>query len=143
MENNINILSLVLATLVPMAMGMLWYSKALFGKAWMASIGMTDEKMKSANMPVMMVVSILMAFLMSFFLLQFNNGPGQEGIYDSFRHGAIHGIVLGVFLAIPLFISNGLFEHKTWTNMLINGFFWLVCFAIMGGILDAMNHWTH
>ena len=58
---NLNILSIVISALVPMVMGFVYYHKALFGKAWMDSIGMTEEKQKSANMPVMMGVMLLMA----------------------------------------------------------------------------------
>ena len=143
---NLNILSLILAALVPMVMGMIWYSKPLFGKAWMDSIGMTEEKQRSGNMAVMMGVSLIMAFLIAFFMVNFCNGAGQEGVageFDTFKHGAMHGIILSFFVIIPIFISNGLFEQKTWKNMLINGFYWMVTLAIMGGIVDAMNHFPN
>ena len=39
---------LVLATgLIPLLVGMIWYSKALFANAWMQASGMTEEKGKS------------------------------------------------------------------------------------------------
>ena len=140
---NVNILSLVISTLIPMVLGTLWYSKALFGKAWMDSIGMTEEKQKSGNMPLMMGLSLVMAFLISFFLLNFNNGPGQEGAFDTFGHGVAHGIVISLFLIIPAFVSNGLFEQKPWKNIVINGLYWMVSLALMGGVIDAMNHWPN
>ncbi|NND80660.1 MAG: DUF1761 domain-containing protein [Maribacter sp.] len=140
---NINILSLVISTLIPMLLGTLWYSKALFGKAWMESIGMTEEKQKSGNMPLIMGLAIVMAFLMSFFLLNFNNGPGQEGEFDTFGHGVAHGVVLSLFLIIPTFVSNGLFEQKPWKNIIINCLYWLVALALMSGVLDVMNHWPN
>ena len=104
---------------------------------------MTEEKQKSANMPVLMGVSIVMAFLMSFFMMNFVNGAGQEGQFDSFGHGVTHGIILSLFVVIPLFVSNGLFEQKSFKNMMINGLYWLVCFALMGGVMDAMNHFPN
>jgi len=143
MENSINWLSFIIAVIIPTITGFLWYGKFAFGNAWMASIGMTEEKMKEANMALTFGLSLVMAALMAFFLLQFNNGVGQEGEFDSFKHGAAHGGVLSAFLIIPIMISNGLFEQKTWTNILINAGYWLVTLALMGGVLDAMNHWTH
>ncbi len=137
---NVNWLSLILATLVPMVMGFVYYHKALFGKAWMASIGMTEEKAKEANMAVVFGVSIVMSFLIAFFMLNFCNGAGQEGEFDTFKHGAAHGVIISLFFVIPIFITNGLFEQKSWTNMLINAGYWLITLAIMGGILDHMNH---
>ncbi len=76
-------------------------------------------------------------------MMNFNNGVGQEGEFDTFKHGAAHGAILSVFLVMPIFITNGLFEQKSWKNMLINIGYWLITLAIMGGIVDAMNHWPN
>jgi hypothetical protein len=120
----------------------IYYSKALFGNAWMSSIGMTDEKMKSANMPVLMVISLVMAFLISFFMLQFCNGAGQEGEFDSYKHGAFHGALISVFFVIPISISRGLFEQTSWKAMMINGLYWLITLVCIGAVVDGMNHFT-
>lgn len=142
--DKINWLSMVLATLTPVFIGFLYYHKAVFGKAWMDSIGMTDEKAKEANMVVIFGVSIVLSFLLSFLLLNFNNsGINQEGDFDTFKHGAWHGIFLAITTATPVMVINGLFEQKTWKNMLINVFYWIITLALMGGILDAMNHWKN
>lgn len=140
---NVNFLSLILATLVPTVTGFIYYHKALFGQAWMDSIGMTEEKQKAANMGVIFGVSFVMSFLIAFFMLNFCNGLGQEGQFDTFKHGAAHGAILSVFFVIPIIISGGLFEQKSWKNMLINGGYWLITLAIMGGIVDAMNHFPN
>lgn len=135
----VNWLSLVLATLVPMVMGFVYYHKALFGKAWMDSIGMTEEKAKQANMPLTMILSLVMSFLIAFFMFGFCNGAGQEGEFDTFKHGVAHGVIISVFLVIPIFITNGLFEQKSWKNIWINAGYWVITLALMGGIVDAMN----
>lgn len=138
---NINWLSLILAALVPLVMGFLWYHKALFGKAWMGETGITEEKAKEANMGVTFGVSLLLALVLAFFLTVFNNSPGQEGGFDTFKHGAAHGLILSLFIIVPTFITNGLFEQKSWKLMFINIGYWAVTLMIMGGIVDAMNHW--
>ena len=143
MENNINWLSLVIATLVPTVLGIIYYSKPLFQKPWMTAIGMTEEKQKQGNMPVMMIGSLVTAFLISFFMLQFTNGAGQEGEFDSFKHGAMHGVLVSVFLVIPIFISRGLFAQASFKGVLIDGFYWLLTLVLIGGIVDAMNHFTY
>ena len=117
---NINWLAIVIAMLIPMIIGFIWYHKAVFGKAWMESIGMTEEKVQNANMPVVFGVSLAMAFLLAFFFTNFNNGPGQEGQYDSFKHGAFHGIFVTVILVMPVMVTNAMFEQKSWKNTLIN-----------------------
>ena len=140
---NINWLSMVLATLVPMVVGFIYYHKALFGKAWMASIGMTEEKQKQGNMGMIMGISLVMSFLIAFFMLGFNNGFGQEGEFDTFKHGAAHGAIISLFFVIPIMITNGLFEQKSWSNMLINAGYWIITLAIMGAIVDGMNHFPN
>ena len=132
MENNINWLSLVIATLVPTVLGIIYYSKPLFQKPWMTAIGMTEEKQKQGNMPVMMIGSLVTAFLISFFMLQFTNGAGQEGEFDSFKHGAMHGVLVSVFLVIPIFISRGLFAQASFKGVLIDGFYWLLTLVLIG-----------
>ncbi len=144
MDENINWLSMVLATLTPMLIGFIYYHKAVFGKAWMDSIGMTDEKAKEANMIVVFGVSIVLSFLLAFFLLNFNNsGINQEGEFDTFKHGAWHGAFVAIIIVAPVMIINGLFEQKSWKNMLINALYWIITLALMGGIVDAMNHWEN
>ena len=136
----INWISIVIAALVPLAMGFIWYHKAVFGKAWMAETGITEEKAKEANMVVTFGISLVLAALLAFFLVGFNNGPGQEGEFDTFKNGAAHGVVIGLFVAMPIMITNGLFEQRSWKHMFINLGYWVVTLAIMGGIIDVMNH---
>ena len=140
---SINWISVLLAALVPLVMGFIWYHKALFGKAWMAATGITEEKAKESNMVVTFGLSLLMAAIMAFFFVNFNNSTGQEGVFDTFKHGAAHGALIGLFIAMPIMITNGLFEHRGWKLILINLGYWLVTMAIMGGIVDAMNHFPN
>ena len=142
--DNVNWLSMILATITPMFIGFFYYHKAIFGRVWMDSIGMTDKKAKKANMKVTFAVSIVLSFLLSFFLLNFNNdGINQEGAFDTFRHGAWHGVFIAITIVTPVIVTNGLFGQKVWKNMLINIFYWIITLALMGGILDAMNHWEN
>ena len=141
---DINWFSLVLATLTPMFIGYFFYHKAVFGKAWMASVGMTDNPATKVNRIVTLGVSLLFSFLMSFFLLNFNNdGLNQEGDFDTFLHGAWHGTLLAIVVVIPVIVTNGYLGQRAWKNMLINICYWVITLALMGGILDAMNHWEN
>jgi hypothetical protein len=136
-----NWLAIIVATLIPMIMGFIYYHKALFGKAWMSSLGLTDEDLKKGNMGVIFGISLLMSFLLSWFLLINVDGPGQEGQFDSFKHGAFHGFELGLLVAMPVLVTNGLFERKNFKNLAINTGYWLLTLTLMGGTIDALNHW--
>ena len=57
---------------------------------------------------------------------------------DSYRtlgHGSLHGGIAGVFLALPVLAVNSLFERKSWKYIGINAGYWIVSFALMGGVV--------
>ena len=62
----INWLVQIGAALVPMVIGFIWYNPKVFGNAWMNAAGMTEEKAKSGNMPLIFGSSFLFALLLSF-----------------------------------------------------------------------------
>ena len=141
-ENAPNWISIVIAAVIPMIMGFIWYHPKLFGKAWMEGIGMTEEKMKSANMALTYGLALVMSGLIAFFLLQSCNGIGQEGEFDTFGHGVAHGLVITLFFLMPVLFTKKLFEQSSWKNLGINLGYWAISLMLMGGVVDAMNHYT-
>ena len=140
---DINILSLVISILIPTAVGFIWYSPFLFQKTWKEGIGMTEEKMNSANKPMTILLSLVASFLLSMFLINFNNQPGQEGQFDTFGHGAFHSIFLMITFVFPILLTKKLYEQSSWKNLWINLGYWAITIALMGGVLDALNHWPN
>lgn len=57
--------------------------------------------------------------------------------YRTFKHGALHGFMSGLFFAFPMIGINALFERKSWKYILIHAGFWTVCLTFMGGIICA------
>jgi hypothetical protein len=55
--------------------------------------------------------------------------------FRTFEHGAFHGVILGVFIALPILMINGLFERKSLKYGFINAGFWIICMALCGGII--------
>jgi hypothetical protein len=155
-----NFLAILVAAIVPIVMGFLWYNPMLFGNAWMREAGMTEEKMKGGNMAVIFGVSIVLSVLLSFFMqfltihqtgaVQMIGGdPTVEGILPSFqafmddygsafrtyKHGALHGLLAGIFIVFPILGINGMFERQSWKHIFINTGYWTVTLTIMGAIL--------
>jgi hypothetical protein len=57
---------IVLATsVIPVLVGMLWYSKMLFGNAWLQASGMTTEDSQKINMGKAVGLALLLGVLMS------------------------------------------------------------------------------
>lgn len=138
----INWIGFILAVLCPTIVGFIYYHKAVFGNQWMASIGMTEEKAKEANMGLVFGLCFVMSILIAFFMLGFCNGPGQDvPEFDTFKHGAAHGLIVSLFLLVPTSITNGLYEQRSWKNMIITAGYWIITLSLMGGILDYFHHW--
>lgn len=126
----INWLAVIAATLVGFVLGFIWYGP-LFGKAWMAETGMTEEKAKEGNMGMIFGLSTIFQFIMAYCLAMFFGNEVDMAM------GAFYGFLTGfgwVFMAIAV---NNLYEQKSFKLTLLNGGFWTVVFTLMGLILGA------
>jgi len=55
--------------------------------------------------------------------------------FRTFKHGALHGAIAGITIALPIMGTNALFERKGFNYILVNAGYWIVCMALMGGLL--------
>ena len=156
----INFLAVIVAGLSTMVIGSVWYNEKVFGAAWMRETGMTKEKAKGANLLKIFGLSILfaimIAFVMQFMVIHQFGAMGMVGgdieaakpsyeafmadyehSYRTFKHGMLHGAMVGVFMGLPIVGTNALYEMKSGKYILINSGYWIICFAIMGGIICA------
>ena len=139
--NDVNILSIALATATPALIGLIYYHKCVFGWVWKDTVGITDNK---RNRAIGLLMSLIISFLMSMFLLSFNNdGINQEAEFDTFAHGAWHGTFIAIAVVTPVIVINGFFAQWSWKGVVINIVYWIITLALMGGIVDAMNHWEN
>ena len=139
----INWLSLIVASISTLVLGFIWYNPKVFGTIWMNETGMTEEKAKSSNMGLVFGLSVVMAFLVAMFLYGNVMTGGPDGMrhgteaFLTFKHGALHGSFLGLFVALPVIVTNALYEQRSFKYMMVVAGYWVVCFAIMGGIINA------
>lgn len=156
----INFLAVLVAALVTLPIGFIWYNPKVFGTIWMKETGMTEEKAKNSNMFKVFGLTIFFSFLIAFILqpivIHQYGALGMIGAdptlakpsyaafmadygdaYRTFKHGMLHGFMTGLFLALPMVGINALFERKSWKYILINAGYFTVCLTIMGGIVCA------
>jgi hypothetical protein len=128
----INWMAVIAATLSTFILGGIWYSPALFGKAWMRENGFTDESLKRRNMGVVFSLSFVYSLLMAANLAAFIGDPKIDT-----KMATTYGFLTGFgWVALGLAIV-ALFEGRSWKYMLINGGYMTVAFTIMGLILGA------
>jgi hypothetical protein len=155
-----NFLAILVAALATLPIGFIWYNPKVFGTVWMRETGMTEEKAKGANMIKIFGLTILFAFMigmvLQFLVIHQFGAVGMIGgkpelakpsyaafmadygtAYRTFKHGMLHGVITGIFLALPIVGINALFERKSWKYILINAGYFIVSLTIMGGIICA------
>lgn len=160
---HINFLAVLVAALVPMIMGFIWYNPKVLGTAWMEASGMTPEKAKNANMVLIFILSFVFSFILAFsiqfmtihqfgvnslFYKQPINDPGTEmgalykhimdalgTSYRTFKHGALHGTIGAITIVLPVIATGAMFEGKGFKYIAINAGYWIISMAIMGGIV--------
>ena len=126
-----NFLILALAAIVPMVMGFIWYHPKVMGTVWMEASGLTEEKLKGANMPLIFLLSYLFSFFI--FVTTFMAKYGSN--FRTFKHGVFHGVLAGIFFALPVLATNALFERKGFKYIAVNAGYWIITIALMGGII--------
>ena len=140
-----NFVAVLVAALIPTIVGFLYYNPKSLGTAWMNSLGKTEEELQDGfNMPMVMgvclVMSLFMAFILKVILVTGHPPGGMEGESiknNTFVHGVIHGVFLALLMVMPVIITNGLYERKTWKNMFLGVGYWVITMGLMSGLLDA------
>lgn len=138
MSPQINYLAVLTCAIIAMILGTLWYGP-LFGKKWMAIMGIkTPEKMDAAakqamfqSYSLMFIGSLVTAMVMAhttIFAMAYTGATGwQAGLMSGFWNW--FGFVA------PITMGPQLWEKKPWSLWIINAGFYLVNLCIMGVIL--------
>ncbi len=129
-------LAIVLAGLIPMVIGYIWYHPKAFGGAWMKSLGLTEESLRQGNMAVIFGISTLCAVVLAWRMNEYSSHtqPGMSQFVHGFFHGAFS---MGLPAALVL-VSNGLFQRNSYTNLIINALYWIVALGLMGSFLYSV-----
>lgn len=155
---DINFLSLILAAFSSLIVGFIWYNPKVFGSILMKEAGLNYADLKASNLIKTLGVSFIYAFFVAFILQMLTihqyGAIGMVGgdptiakasysefmadygnAFRTFKHGALHGLIAGLFMAIPIIGTSALYEQRSFKYTLIAGGYWVVCCMIMGGII--------
>ncbi|MEL0651777.1 DUF1761 domain-containing protein [Algibacter sp. TI.3.09] len=153
-----NPIALLLAAVSALVVGFVWYNPKVFGTIWMKEAGLTEESMKGANMAKIFVLAFIFAFLLAMTMMQMSihqtgalslvGGDPSKALpsyaafmadygnhFRTYKHGALHGVLAGVFVALPILGTNALFERKSAKYIFINSGYWIVTLGVMGAII--------
>jgi hypothetical protein len=128
---DINWLAVLVATAAAFALGGLWYSKALFGVAWMEEIGLSEQSVESSNAARMFGGTFALQFVAATGLAAFL-GSNSTWIYVLQT-----GLMIAVLFVATSFGANYLFEQRSLRLFFINAVYNVLLFALMGVILGS------
>lgn len=132
----INWISVIVAAIVGFGLGSLWHNKIMFGKAWMEEHALKPNHAEGTNFPLVfgltflqfIIIALGMEILMSAFL------PDIQWF-----QGIAFGAFLSIFFVATTFGISFLFLKKSFKIWLIDAFYYIVSFVLMGWILAAWN----
>jgi len=157
----LNFWLIFVAGLIPLITGFTWYHPKVFGHAWMKSAGLTEESLKGGKMALIFGLTylfgcMLASALMTIVIHQMGVGSVLQGDtsteaqaymkqfletygdrFRTFKHGALHGTISGLFIAMPVLGICALFERKNFKYIAVHTGYWMLTMALMGGILCA------
>ncbi|HEY8806331.1 MAG TPA: DUF1761 domain-containing protein [Candidatus Limnocylindria bacterium] len=129
-----NWVAIIIAVLVNMALGALWFSPLLFVKPWMAM--RVDKTPPSGTASPMLYAITAVGALVSAITLDWIIGlAGARTLLG----GAIIGLYAGLGFVAPAILSDNLFNERPFKLYLIVAGFPVVGLLVMGAILGAIG----
>ena len=133
-EANINYIAVLVAAVVNMIIGALWYSPVLFGNLWVRLSGIDKksiDKSKQKGMGKLYAATFISTFVMAFVLAHFIDYTESTTVSDGMQAG--FWIWIGFFA--PVMLGMVLWEGKPWKLYLLNVSYYLINLFVMATIL--------
>ncbi len=148
MEPHMNIMALIVASLIPMSMGIIYYHPKLMGQAWMSANGFTKESIGKGPGAMAYILTLVTSMMLAFFFWGWVTGGGGQDSFQvvdakdghshvTFSHGLFHGLAFSLLVLFPVFASMAVFERKSAKWAAINLGYWSFTVMLMCGILSA------
>ncbi len=124
-------LAVIVAAVINMVIGSVWYSKNLFGKEWSKLTGRKMEDMSGGGMGygVAAVGALVQSWILAHFVIYAGSDTFWKGLMTGFW------IWLG-FVAVTLAVGI-VFEGRSWMLWKVNAGYFLVVLLVNGGLLAA------
>ncbi len=127
----INPWAVVVSAFVAFVIGGLWYSPALFHRAWVRAAGIDEARLASGGAGKVLGLSFLLMLVAAFVLAMFL-GPQAD-----LSFGVIAGLLVAVgWLATSLGVLY-LFERRPPAHFWVNAGYLLLTYVAMGAILGG------
>jgi len=141
---NINLLAVLAAAIVSFLIGVVWYSKYVFGKQWRKLSGKSDAEVKKMFIRVMIggfVISLVMSFVLAHFI--FYSSIFLAVFFQSsvaVLLAMVTAFLIWIGFVAPVVLNNLLYKTKPMMLVLIDGGYYLVSLLAMAAVIAAMGY---
>lgn len=123
---DVSLIAALVGTIAGFALGAVWYGP-LFGKAWMAENGFTEEGLKKDFNPAMTYGATFVLGFIAAYVIGALLGPQPE-----FWFAIGVGLAAGLGIVATAIGTNYLFERRSPRHWLINGGYHALRFVLIG-----------
>ncbi|MBW7956080.1 DUF1761 domain-containing protein [Patescibacteria group bacterium] len=140
MDAQVNFLAVVLAGIVSMVVGFLWYSPVLFAKPWMKLMGYTTKSMKESQqeMGKLYLLSFVATLLTAFVLSHVMALSDNYYQYPKLMTGITTAFWMWIGFIAPTQMTEVIFGKKSWSLFAINTGYQLASVMAMSVILALL-----
>lgn len=131
---DVNWLGVVGATVAAMVIGFLWYGP-VFGKIWLAAMGMTQEQVKEQGSSMAIPISIVTAFVTALVLAVVMSAVGADSIGD----GVAWGLLASIGFIATSQMNNAAYEGRNGTVVGLYIAYQVVTLGVMGAIISGIG----
>ncbi len=154
---------LLVAAVIPLFTGAIWYNAKVFGGALKKISGANAEGEKGGHKPIIYILAYVLGLFLAVQMMTITihqmhvfslfdgvanaKEPGSDLMilmekyghnFRSFGHGAFHGILSSVFFVLPVVGIIALFEKKGGKYIFIHTGYWAITMMLMGGLICHM-----
>ena len=154
-----NFPALAAAALIPLVVGLVWYSPALAGRAVSSGNASGRPILRIAFfilLGILLTIAIMPVTIHQMHIYSILAGKPQAeidatmnplmakygGVYRTFKHGAFHGTLSAIFMALPILGISAIAERKRGKVVLAHFGYWIITLALLGGVVCGYGFTT-
>jgi Protein of unknown function (DUF1761) len=130
---DLNWIAIIVAAIIPMVLGALWYSPVLFAEPWMRAVGRTREELGDAQLGYLL--SAVGALVTAYVLARVVKWAEVDDLWN----GALVGIFAWFGFVATVLAVTTYFGGRPRQLWLINAGYQFVSLVLMGALLGAWD----
>ena len=129
----VSLLATLVATVLGLVLGALWYGP-LFGRRWMAAVGMTPEELQKDFSPAKIYGATFVLGLIASYVFGLYVGPNPGRAFS-----IVAGAAAGLCWVATALATNYLFERRPAALIAINAGYHVVRFTLIGLVFGLLG----